>query len=50
MSIERSEKQKPHIYDPENLTLSYSYNEVLRHNFEIESFQDKQVNTDNRKW
>ena len=42
---ERSEKQKPHIYDPENLTLSYSYNEVLRHNFEIESFQDKQVNT-----
>ena len=42
---ERGEKQKPHIYDPENLTLSYSYNEVLRHNFEIESYQDKQVNT-----
>jgi cell surface protein SprA len=42
---ERGEKQKPHIYDPENLTLSYSYNEVERHNFEIESFEDKQVNT-----
>ena len=42
---ERGEKQKPHIYDPENLTLSYSYNEVERHNFEIESFRDQQVNT-----
>ena len=42
---ERGEKQKPHIYDPENLTLSHSYNEVQRHNFEIESFQDKQVNS-----
>ena len=42
---ERGEKQKPHIYDPENLTLSYSYNEVERHNFEIERFIDQQVNT-----
>ena len=42
---ERGEKQKPHIYDPENLTLSYSYNEVERHNFEIENYEDKQVNT-----
>jgi cell surface protein SprA len=41
---ERGEKQKPHIYDPENLTLSYSYNEVERHNFEIENYEDKQVN------
>ena len=42
---ERGEKQKPHVYDPENLTLSYSYNEVERHDFEIESYMDKQVNT-----
>jgi len=42
---ERGAKQKPHIYDPENLTLSYSYNEVERHNFEIDNFIDQQVNT-----
>ena len=42
---ERSAEQKQHFYDPENLTLSYSYNEVERHNFEIESFLDQQVNT-----
>lgn len=42
---ERSEKQKTRIYDPENLTLSYSYNEVNRHNYEIESFRDQQVRT-----
>ena len=42
---ERGEKQKPHFYDPENLTLSYSYNEVERHNYEIEHFIDQQVNT-----
>jgi len=42
---ERGQNQKSHIYDPENLTLSYSYNEVNRHNFEIESYKDQQVNT-----
>lgn len=42
---ERGEKQKAHFYDPENVTLSYSYNEVNRHNFEIESFIDQQVST-----
>ena len=42
---ERAEKQKQHFYDPENLTLSYSYNEVERHNYEIESFKDQLVNT-----
>jgi len=42
---ERSEKQKVRIYDPENLTLSYSYNEVNRHNYEIESYKDQQVRT-----
>ncbi|WP_445454878.1 T9SS outer membrane translocon Sov/SprA [Flavobacterium sp. 25HG05S-40] len=42
---ERSPDQKPHIYDPENLTLSYSYNQVEKHNYEIENFIDQQVNT-----
>lgn len=42
---ERGEKQKAHFYDPENLTLSYSYNEVNRHNYEIENFIDQQVST-----
>ena len=42
---ERGEKQKAHFYNPENLTLSYSYNEVNRHNYEIENFIDQQVNT-----
>ncbi len=42
---ERGEKQKPHIYDPENLTLSYSYNKEERHNFEIEKYTDQQVTT-----
>jgi cell surface protein SprA len=42
---ERGEKQKPHIYDPENLTLSYSYNKEQRHNYEIEDYIDQRVNT-----
>ena len=42
---ERATEQKQRIYDPENLTLSYSYNQVEQHNFEVESFIDQQVNT-----
>jgi cell surface protein SprA len=42
---ERAPEQKPHIYDPENLTLSYSYNQVEKHNYEIENYIDQQVNT-----
>jgi len=42
---ERSEKQKPHFFDPENLTLSYSYNQVDRHSYELENFTDQKVNT-----
>jgi cell surface protein SprA len=42
---ERGATQKQHVYDPENLTLSYSYNQVERHDYEIESYVDKQVNT-----
>ncbi len=40
---ERSPEQKPHVYDPENLTLSYSYNETEHHDFEIEDLRDQQV-------
>ena len=42
---ERGQEQKPHFYDPENLTLSYSYNEIKKQNYEIENFIDQQVNT-----
>ena len=42
---ERSPEQKQHFYDPENLTLSYSYNQVEKHNYEIENYNDEQVNT-----
>ncbi len=42
---ERSPDQKPHLYDPENLTLSYSYNQVEKHNYEIQEYVDQQVNT-----
>ncbi len=42
---ERSPEQKQHFYDPENLTLSYSYNQIEKHNYEIENFNDEQVNT-----
>ena len=42
---DRAPEQKQHVYDPENLTLSYSYNQVEKHNYEIESFIDQQVNT-----
>ncbi|HEX8577065.1 MAG TPA: cell surface protein SprA, partial [Flavobacterium sp.] len=42
---ERGPEQKQHIYDPENLTLSYSYNETQKHNFEIEDFIDQQLRT-----
>ena len=42
---ERAPEQKQHFYDPENLTLSYSYNQVEKHNYEIENFNDEQINT-----
>jgi cell surface protein SprA len=42
---ERAAEQKQHVYDPENLTLSYSYNQVEKHNYEIENYIDQQVNT-----
>ena len=42
---ERGEEQKPHVYDPENFTFSQSFNEVERHDFEIEDYVDQQSNT-----
>lgn len=42
---DRAPDQKQRIYDVENLTLSYSYNETNHHDFEIESLTDKQVKT-----
>ena len=42
---ERGETQKQHIYDPENLTFSQSFNQVDHHDFEIEEFSDLQSNT-----
>ncbi|MES2747775.1 MAG: cell surface protein SprA [Bacteroidota bacterium] len=42
---DRGPEQKQHFYDVENLTLSHSYNEVNRHNYEIESFKDQLVNS-----
>ena len=42
---ERAPEQKVRIWDPENLTLSYSFNEVERHDFEIERYLDQQLNT-----
>jgi cell surface protein SprA len=40
---ERSPEQKQHVYDPENVTLSYSYNETEHHDYEIEDMIDQQV-------
>ncbi|TGD57261.1 cell surface protein SprA [Flavobacterium humi] len=42
---ERAPEQKEHFYDPENLTLAYSYNEVEHHDFEVENLLDQQVRT-----
>lgn len=42
---ERGEDQKAHIYDPENFTFSQSFNQVERHDYEIEEYLDQQANT-----
>lgn len=42
---DRSPEQKQRVYDPENFTFSQSFNEVERHDFEIEDYVDQQVNT-----
>ena len=42
---ERGDKQKQHFYDPENVTLSYSYNQVDRHTYELENYTDQRITT-----
>ncbi len=42
---ERAPQQKQRFYDVENLTLSHSFNEVERHDFEIEEYLDQQVSS-----
>lgn len=39
---ERGEKQKARFYDVENLTLSYSFNEMLHHDFQVQNLIDQQ--------
>ncbi|MFL9843110.1 T9SS outer membrane translocon Sov/SprA [Flavobacterium rhizosphaerae] len=40
---DRAAEQKQHVYDPENITLSYSYNETDHHDYEIEQSLDQQI-------
>ncbi|AXG75215.1 cell surface protein SprA [Flavobacterium arcticum] len=40
---ERSAEQKKHVYDPENITLSYSYNQLNHHDYEIENLLQQNV-------
>ncbi|WP_166920679.1 T9SS outer membrane translocon Sov/SprA [Flavobacterium poyangense] len=42
---DRAPEQKPHVYDVENFTFSQSYNQVERHDYEIEDYQDEQSST-----
>ncbi|OCB74520.1 cell surface protein SprA [Flavobacterium crassostreae] len=42
---QREAEKKPHIYDVENFTFSQSYNEVSRHDFEIEDYVDQLSNS-----
>jgi len=39
---EKNPEKKAHFYDVENVTLSYSMNEMEHHDYEIESLEDKQ--------
>ncbi|MFP9112494.1 cell surface protein SprA [Flavobacterium sp. RHBU_3] len=40
---ERAPEQKPHVYDPENITVSYSYNQSNHHDYQIEDRLDQQI-------
>ena len=42
---DRAPEQKQHVYDVENLTLSQSYNQVERHDYEVADYEDEQSNT-----
>lgn len=39
---ERGEKQKQRFYDVENITLSYTFNEMFHHDFQVQSVIDQQ--------
>ena len=40
---DRAPEQKQHVYDPENVTLGYSFNQTQHHDYEIEDLLDQQV-------
>ncbi|MDV6170280.1 cell surface protein SprA [Flavobacterium sp. DG1-102-2] len=42
---ERQPDRKAHIYDPENLTLNYSFNQTEHHDYEVEDLLDQQIRT-----
>ncbi|SFD06240.1 T9SS outer membrane translocon Sov/SprA [Flavobacterium phragmitis] len=42
---DRAPEQKPHVYDVENFTFSQSYNQVERHDYEVEDYEDEQSST-----
>ena len=42
---DRGAEQIPHVYDPENFTFNYSFNEIKKHDYEIEDYLDQQVKT-----
>ena len=42
---ERGAEQKQHVYDPENLTMNYSFNQTEHHDYEIEDLLDQQLRT-----
>ncbi len=43
VSKQRNPEAKKHVYDIENFTVSHSYNEVIHHDFEVESMLDQQT-------
>ena len=42
---DRTGEAKPRFYDVENFTLSYSYNQVDRHTYEIDNFKEQSTRT-----
>ena len=42
---EKNSEKKAHFYDPENFTISNSYNDMIHHDFEILSLKDQQMKT-----
>ncbi|WP_163408779.1 T9SS outer membrane translocon Sov/SprA [Flavobacterium ajazii] len=42
---DRAPEQKAHVYDVENFTFSQSYNQVERHDYEIEDYEDELSNS-----